>query len=178
MSGPDNYDEIKARIHRNAARHAEANVYSMNNPYLTRSQKVLVEAWFQFPVGVFGYVILTYLALHPHHYFRAFVFAYIAVGIVALIARSIFLPDRLLLALGILFAGWTQTAVSLAFIALFLYRTDWGGTAIALASATGLLTILAPSMHLYTILSPRGMHCKYAFAKSRFGIAYPFENRE
>jgi hypothetical protein len=54
--------EIRARIQRNAARYAEAMVYTMNNTYLRTSQKVLVEAWFQFPVGLFGYLLMAQLA--------------------------------------------------------------------------------------------------------------------
>jgi hypothetical protein len=89
-----------------------------------------------------------------------------------------FLPSGLLVTLGLLFAGWVETGVSLVFMALFLYRGDWLAAGIALASAIGLLSFIAPSMHLYTLLSPRGLHCKYAFAKSRFGITFPFEGRE
>jgi hypothetical protein len=171
-------DDVRAKIHRNAARHAEAVVYTMNNTYLTRPQKILVEAWFQFPIGVFGYLLMAYLAVRPAEYVAAFILSYVVAGIIALVTRIVPLPERLLVILGLLFAGLSETVVSVAFIAFFLYYNAWGAAVIALGSATGFLSVLSPSMHLYTILSPSGLHCKYAFAKSRFGIVYPFENRE
>jgi len=168
----------RARIQRNAARHAEATVYSMNNQYLTRAQRALVEAWFQFPIGVFSYLLIIHLASDSHQYAKAFISAYVIAGVVSLLNRFVSLPTPVLVALGLLFAGWVETGVSAAFIVFFLYHGAWGAAAIALASATGLISVLAPSVHLYTVLSPRGLNPKYAFAKSRFGITFPFEDRD
>src|SRR5687767_6575379 len=70
----------RSRMRRNATRHADAMVYTMNNTYLTKSQKILVEAWFQFPVGIFDYLLMVQLALYPSHYLRAFVVSYVIAG--------------------------------------------------------------------------------------------------
>lgn len=170
-------DDVKP-FHRNAARYAEAVIYSMDNPYLTKPQKALVEAWFQFPIGMFCYLLMAHLAAYPYRYVDAFAFAYIVAGMVSVVNLFLFVPDGLLRALGFLFAGYLETSVGLAFIVLFLEQGAWGAAAIAVGSITGVLSILAPSMHLYTVFSPAGLNAKYAFAKSRFGITFPFENRD
>jgi hypothetical protein len=173
-----NDEDVKVRIHQAAAKYAEANVYSMNNPYLSRWQKALVEAWFQFPIGVFSYILMGHLAVYSYQYVDAFIAAYVIASAISLMARYVQLPDGVLVALGFAFAGWVETAVSLAFLGFFVYERAWGATAISVACATGLISAVAPSMHLYTLLrSPRGMNAKYGFAKSRFGISFPFEER-
>lgn len=178
MPEPDDSRERMARSTLAAARYAEGSVYSMNNPYLTRYQKAIVEAWYQFPIGVFGYLIMICLAFYQYSYVQALSFAYLVAGVVSIIGFCVYLPDRLLIVLGALFAGPIEMGISLVFMVLFLYRGDWGAAGIAIASGVGLLSILSPSMHLYTIFSPHGMHCKYAFAKSHFGIDLSFEPRD
>lgn len=176
MTAPEDIDQVGARMHRRAARLAEATVYSSANPYLTRHQKLLVEAWFQTPLGMFDYLILGYLANRGLHYFQAFLFAYLAAGLACLILRFVRLPDWLLIAVAVPFTSWPHTVVCLGFAVWFLYHHAWITAAIALAPTVGILSVIAPSMHLYTLFcSPRGMHPKYGFAKSRFKITFPFE---
>ena len=171
-------DDVRARIHREAARYAESRVYSMNNPYLPRFQKALVEAWYQFPIGVFGYLLMGYLAIKdPYQYLSAFLIAYGVAAVVSLLNWFVSLPAPVLVALGLLFAGWIETAVSLAFALFFLYQGGWIASGLSVASACGVLSIISPPVHLYAVLSGRGMHFKYRFAKRRFGISFPFEGK-
>lgn len=176
-STPDRPDDVRARIHREAARYAEAMVYSMNNPYLTRHQKALVEAWYQFPIGLFGYLLLGYLAIKsPEAYLSAFLIAYGIAAAVSLLNWIVSLPTPILVTLGLLFAGWIETAISLVFMLFFLYHGAWVPAGLAVASACGVLSIVSPTVHLYAMLSRGRMHFKYRFAKRRFGITFPFEN--
>jgi hypothetical protein len=104
-------------------------------------------------------------------YIPAFLIAFLASGVVGLI--NWFIPLRSV-TVGFVFGGNVSTLIMLAFAGWFAYHGAWIAAVIAVAGAFGLLSIISPSMHLYTILSRR-MHPKYWYAKRGFGITFPFE---
>jgi hypothetical protein len=170
---PSSNDGVRERIHRHAAAYAEANVYSMNNAYLTKEQKALVEGVYLTPLGVFGYVLLGHLALvEPRSYWMAYLVAAVCNG--ALAIPWWLAANTTLAKVGFLFAGAVTYVVDLGFAAYFGYQGDWVSVGIAFASAFGLLTLIAPSTWIYTVLG-RGMHPKYRIAKRLFGLEFPFE---
>ena len=170
---PNPDEAVKERIHRHAAAYAEAVVYSMNNAYLTREQKAFVEAVYQTPLGVFGYVLLGHLAfVEPRSYWVAFLVAAICNAVLAV---PWWLGANTTIArVGFLFAGTVTTVMDLGFAAFFGYQGDWLAVGIAVASAFGLLTLIAPSTWIYNVLG-RGLHPKYRIAKRLFGLEFPFE---
>jgi hypothetical protein len=65
--------------------------------------------------------------------------------------------------------------INFGFAAYFAYEEQWIFCGIAIAAAIGILSIISPSIILYTILNSERMHPKYAFAKKFFGVRFPFE---
>jgi hypothetical protein len=170
---PRSDDAVRERFHRHAAAYAEAVVYSMNNAYLTREQKAFVEAVYQTPLGVFGYVLLGHLALmKPRSYWIAFLVA--AICNAALAVPWWFGANTALANVGFFFGGTVTMVIELGFAAYFGYQGDWLAVGIAIAAAFGLLTLIAPSTWIYNALG-RGMHPKYRIAKRLFGLEFPFE---
>jgi len=170
---PTSDDAARERIHRRAAAYAEAVVYSMNNTYLTKLQKALVEAVYQTPLGVFGYMLLGHLALvEPRSYWVAFLVAAICNAVLAV--PWWFGANTALANVGFFFGGTATMVIELGFAAYFGWQGDWMACGIAIAAAFGLLTFVAPSTWIYNVLG-QGMHPKYRIAKRLFGLEFSFE---
>ena len=165
---------IREDIHRRAAAFGEASVYSMNNTYLTRIQKAQVEAIFQAPIGLFGYVLLGHLAfVEPRSYIYAYLIA--AFCNIAMAIPLWFAAHTALLTVGFFFAGTASTVIDLGLAGYLGYQGAWLGVGLGIAAAFGLLSFVTPSMWIYVILG-HGMHPKYRIAKKLFGIRFPFED--
>jgi hypothetical protein len=165
-------------IHRQAAAFAEATVYSLNNNYLTRLEKALVECIYQMPGGVFCYVFLGHLALvEPRSYTTALLYAAIcniALAILLWVSLSPALAKQEFLFIGSFFGGNVASLISIVMAGYLAYKRLWLGAGLGLGCAVGLAAIIEPSTFIYTILS-RGMHPKYTIAKKLFGTRFPFE---
>ena len=76
-----NSDFSKEFAQRKAAALKESNFYSMNNEYLTNTQKAYIEIWYQSPIRAFwiGYILSTILILEIRPVFPA-IFASLIVG--------------------------------------------------------------------------------------------------
>ena len=146
----------------------------MNNPYLTRLQKAQVEAIFQLPIGLFGYVLLGHLAfVEPRSYIDAFLIA--AFCNIAMAIPLWFAAHTALLTVGFFFAGTASTVIDLGLAGSLGYQGAWLGVGLGVAAAFGLLSFVTPSMWIYNVLG-HGMHPKYRIAKKLFGIRFPFED--
>ena len=166
-------EKLREDILRRSAAEAEATVYSLSNSYLTANQKSLVEAVYQLPAGVFGYVLLGYLAfIEPRSYITAFLFAAICNAAVSI--PWWFVANTNLAMMGLAFAGYAAQVIHLGFAIYFGYQGAWLSTGIAVASMFGLLAFITPSLWIYTYLG-RGMNPKYRIAKKPFGMTFPFE---
>ena len=169
----DSDSVVRERIHRQAAAFAEATVYSMNNIYLTKMQKAYVEEVYQLPIGLFWYILFGHLLfVEPQSYLDAFLVAAVSNVVVAI--AWWFASNLRIANLGFLFGGYASTVINFGFAGYLGYQGAWPAAGIAAASATGLLSMIVPSVWIYPILG-RGMNPKYRIAKKLFGIEFPFE---
>lgn len=174
MEGSKSTDDIREEIRRRAKAYSEAKTYSLTNSYLSTKEKALVEAWFQIPIGIFNYVMLGLLAFDPGRgFWRSYMIAGIFSACAAIVLRF-YSPLPLLLPLGTLLVGWLETVIALGFAAYFAYSKNWLLVVFAVVCGFGVSAIIAPGLWIYTLASRR-MHPKYAFAKRKFDITYPFE---
>lgn len=164
------HDSIK--LH--AAAYAEATVYSMNNNYLTKFQKALVEGIYQTPIGIFNYALLGYLAfVEPFGYLHAFLIAAVFNIVVAFLVW--FAANPTIAKLGFICAGTAATIIDLILSGYLAYKGDWIGFGLGVACAFGILSLVTPSLHLYAMLSSK-LNPKYQIAKKLFGTRFPFED--
>jgi hypothetical protein len=175
-SSSENDQQIRQDIRRKASNQAEASVYSLNNPYLTKTQKFWVECWYQLPIAVFQITLFSLLILtfKSEWKMNEAVVASYAIGTAASLINWA-APLKPILAIGSIFLGWMGTLIDLGFAGYFVYEKQWWFAGLAVAASIGLLSIISPSMILYTVLSQR-MHPKYEFAKRHFGVRFPFED--
>jgi hypothetical protein len=158
-----------------AGAHAEACVYSLNNPYLSRMQKGAIEAGYQLPFGAFYYTLILLLIINGvNSWFNAYLVAS-AISI-AFWTISWFIPGRFAASIGILFAGSSLTVgcLMLAGVAAYQGLYDVAGIAAVISLAGGFLLLISPPMWLYIMFS-KEMNPKYVLAKKMWGLVFPFE---
>jgi hypothetical protein len=173
MSEPlEELEVTRARIHRAANAHAEATVYSMNNPYLTASEKAQVEAVYQFPIGIFTYPFVVNAVAFD----QTFWVAYLNASFVAFLAwcAARWLPGRPFFYIAFLYAGWVGTLIQLGFAGWAALEGRYWVAGFAALSAIGIASFLTIGMWLWSF-SYRRINPKYAIAKRLFGIEFPFE---
>lgn len=72
--------------------------------------------------------------------------------------------------------NFTIWALTLATLGILIYHKLYAYSAIVFLSKIGLLSLISPSMYLYTILSKKyNMHAKWVFFKRFYGREFPFE---
>ena len=88
-SKTNNSDYSQEFAQRKAAAIKESNFYSMNNEYLTNTQKAYIEIWFQSPIRAFwiGYIFSTILLPNIRPVFPA-IFASLIVGFLKTLYKS------------------------------------------------------------------------------------------
>jgi hypothetical protein len=167
-------EKAAAEIHERARLYSESRVYRLNNQYLNDRQKVDVEMWFGAPVELFyigvGASMLLKQAILPavfissvfsiafmeYFYWNAnSALFYLYHRAVLRAAKGHILVIGLLLG-SVLFSG---SAWWLAILVVCIY----------------LLTALCPTVFSSVILHGNKMHPKYAFAKRRFALHYPWD---
>ena len=170
--GMDQADAEK--IHRKGVAYAEANVYSMNNQYLSKEQKADVEGIFQLPYGSALYTFFGYLLfVDPQGYLLAAIYAVmvnIFVGMIVWVG-----PNQAFAKMGVLFGGTVCMLVSFGFAIYFGVQGNWIGMAVGVAGGLGLISIIEPCTYIMG-LGSRPLHPKYVIAKKLFGIEFPFES--
>jgi len=155
--------------------YAEAQVYSLLNPYLTDQQKAVVEVWFQMPGLIFFYGFIAAYWLKPHLLTRP-VFAAIYLSLAAGIAVTKLGPKALHRLIPFASVGQLlPLALGVLLLTVFTKGLPWG-------SALGLLAVLLSPLNpgaMYASAWAVGrypvMINKYAAAKRLFGVVLPFE---
>ncbi len=148
--------KIKDYIDKESERFATANTYLLDNPFLTQSEKMEVELWFQFPETIMFISLcacMLYSVYNP-------IFIKLIIGIpmlldlvVGLINWNFYFKKILkifFLTIGHNYVLWALTLVTLG---VLLYNGLYVFSAIVLLSKLGLLSLISPSMYTYTILS-------------------------
>lgn len=174
-SGWDMAEEnVTQEIEPKAVAHAEALVYSLNNPYLTLHQKAQVEAVYQFSFGVLSYAFAGLTLLADQSIGAAYLNASI-VGAVAWLISRYMMVGKLYLPLSVVLAGNGSTLIHLALASYAVWSGRWGvGIALGL-EAFGLLSWAMLPAWLWPMLFGGKMNPKYRIAKRMFGIIFPFE---
>lgn len=167
----EDIDAVRARIHAEASAHAEGTVYTMTNTYLSRTQKSMVEAVYQFPLAVMGYAFGLLTLLADQSIYFAFLNASFIGGLAWLLARY---KGRYVAPVGLYMGGWIETVINLAMAAYALYLQRWGLAAIFVLGALGATSVVMLPMWLWGVTS-KGLHAKYAIAKRMWGMTFPFE---
>ncbi len=167
-------DARREESHRNAMAYAEANTYSLNNPYLSREQKAGVEAVYQFPLGAFTYS-LGFFALGGGAAFWNAYFSACMACVLAMFACMALMRAKWFVLSGTFFAGSLAMIIHLGIAAYALFEGRSGVAAFVGLQAFGLMAFFIPSMWLWPVFVGGGMHPKYRIAKRMFGIVFPFE---
>lgn len=158
-----------------AGAYTEASVYSLNNPYLSRMQKVIIKAVFQLLIGVFSYAFIVMLIVNgAGGWFNAYLTAS-AVSI-PFWAISWFIPGRFTASLGTFFAGSFCTIGCLVLAGIAAYQGLYvvAGIAAIISIGGNPLLLISPPMWLYNIFS-KELDPKYILAKKMWGVIFPFE---
>ena len=172
---------IKAK----ASAQAEALAYQMNNPYLTTTQKIEVEFWFQFP-GEISFLVmlgtLIYSAFAPLSWYYIIGIPLCTNAVVGVLSW-LFYSKSLLHALNVTlchnFVAWILTVITV--ILLCIQGAYWKAAfAVALRVPVldvGIGMLFEPHLLLYSIFSAKyNMAAKYAFFKKQYGMRFPFED--
>ena len=172
-------DKIRDYIDKESTRFATANTYRLDNPYLTKQQKMQVELWFQFP-GTIMFISLCICMLYSTF---NFMYLKLIIGIPIMLdllvgllnwnsnLRKVYTTFFLTIGHNFVLWGLTLTTVGiLIYNGLYLY------SAIVFIGKLGLLSLFSPSMYVYTILSKKyKMHAKWVFFKKFYSMDFPFE---
>lgn len=144
--------------------------YEMGNHFLTTNQKAIVEAWFQFPIGVFIYsLFILFILLGENNILEVFIYSYL-IGIIIAIINWKF-HFKIFIYLGYIVGGTISSIISVIFLIYFVFNQHYIFMFLALADIIGLLSIISPSLHLYNIFSRNKFHPKYLFASKYFKIS-------
>lgn len=146
--------------------------YDMNNPFLTDDQKVITEAWYQLPIGVFSFTFFILFIFSKNLTVSEIVLLSYLIGIIIAIINWSFL-SRTFISLGYIFGGTVSSIISITFAIYFGIEHHWILMALAIATSIGLLGFLSPSIWLYSFFTAkRGfIHPKYVFADRYFEIS-------
>jgi len=180
MSENQSTEEIKQEIARKAAAHAEANVYSLNNSYLTAEEKQEVELWFQLPgnVMLYAFVITAIWSVVVAPLSWSLIIGIpLGVNVIVGLLNWYFYKKNLVYKLYLTFLySWILYLVSFGAAAFLFFKGAIVLAIISLVAPFGLLAIVEPSIYFYSILAKKHrMHPKFAFFKKEYGHTFPFE---
>jgi hypothetical protein len=167
-------EKAAAEIHERALLYSESRVYRLNNQYLSERQKVDVEMWFGAPVELF------YIGVGASMLLKQSLLAAVFMSSVFSIA---FMEYFFWNANSTLFYFCHRAVLSAArghilIIGLLLGSVLFSGSAwwmVTLVLGIYFLTALSPTVFSSVIFHGNKMHPKYAFAKRRFALHYPWD---
>jgi hypothetical protein len=167
-------EKVFAEIQERARLYSESRVYRLNNQYLSERQRVDVEMWFTAPIelfyaGIGTLLILKQSILSAILFSSVFSVAFMEYFFWNAKSNLFYLCHRAVLGSA---KGHILT-IALFVGSVFISGTPWG-VAILLVSIY-LLTAVSPSIITSVIFHGRRMHPKFAFAKRRFNLQYPWD---
>lgn len=175
----DSDSELRERVQRQAAAHAEATVYSLSNPYLSGEQKTEVEMWFQFPGDVSFIAMLACLVYSTYSPLSWYwiIGIPLAVNCAFGIVNWLVYDRRLLYVVYLsILHNFVLWIITLAAITVLVINGAYGKAALAFLLKLFLSVLFEPHIIIYSILSqPYGMNSKYVFFKRFYGHEFPFD---
>lgn len=144
--------------------------YDMKNPFLTDEQKVTVEAWYQFPIGIFAFIFFGCFAFFENLTVLEIIFYSYLFGIIIALINWKFLLKSFIF-LGHIFGGNISSVIFIGFAVYFGFEHNWILMTLAIMDSAGLLGFVSPSMWLYSFFSiKKNIHPKYIFADRYFRV--------
>jgi len=173
-------DNIREEIARKAAARAEANVYSLNNSYLTPEEKQEVELWIQLPgnVMLYAFVITAIWSVVVEPLSWSLIIGIpLGVNVIVGLLNWYFYKKNLVYKLYLTFLhSWILYLVGFGAAAFLFFKGAIVLAIISLVAPFGLLALVEPSIYFYSILAKKyQMHPKFAFFKKEYGREFPFE---
>jgi hypothetical protein len=163
-------DEFQKKFFKNAFKkenYLQLKKYDIKNPFLNDEQKIVVEAWFQFPIVFFEIFFFScFIFLKGLTVFEIILYSYL-IGITVAVINWRFVVKFFIL-LGQIIGGNVSSLISVIFAVYFGIHNQWTLVVLALFSALGITGFLSPSMWLYSFLSIGKPNSKYIFAKKYF----------
>src|SRR3989344_1323051 len=148
----------------------ELKRYDMKNSFLTDEQKATVEAWYQFPIGIFSFAFFSFFVFSENFTVLEIVGYSYLFGIIVAVINWKFLLKPLIF-LGYIFGGNVSSIISIAFAIYFGIENNWILMVLAIMDAVGLLGMVSPSTWLYSFFSAKKIHPKYIFANRYFKVS-------
>jgi hypothetical protein len=145
--------------------------YNLKNTFLTEQQKAVVEAWYQFPLGIFEILLFSsFIFWSDVTIWKIILYSYLFGLLIAFLNWRFI--NNFFIKLGYLVGGNASTLICIGFAIYFGFNSQWLFMIIAILSSLGLIGIISPSVVLYSILSINKGHPKYIFAKKYFNINF------
>jgi hypothetical protein len=169
----------REQIELEAARRTEANIYSLNNRYLSEAEKLETEIWYQSPgdVMLYAFAILSVLSIRYPIHWPVLIGVPVLINLLMGTINWFFYSRRVLWLLYLtILHNLVQWLLLLAAAGFLLYTGHFWLAGAILLWKIGILIIFELHMILFTFLTKSyGMHPKYAFHKRQYGRRYPFE---
>ncbi|MBP6302198.1 MAG: hypothetical protein KBB37_02795 [Bacteroidia bacterium] len=172
-------EKIQEYIDKESTRFATANIYRLDNIYLTHQQKIEVEHWYQLPMKIMFVTLCicmlysTYDALALKWIIGIPIILDLMIGLLNWSINIKKVYTTFFLTIGNNFVLWGLTLVTMGFL---IYNGKYFYAVLVLIGQFGLISILSPSLYVYTILSKKyKMHPKWVFFKRFYSMYFPFE---
>lgn len=174
-------NENRQEIVQKAANYAEANVYSLNNPYLNEGEKQEVEMWFQLPGN---FMICAFFISAIWSVFKPLSWSYIigipiAINIIVGLFNWYFYSKQLIYALySTILHSWILYLAGFSTAAFLFFKGFYILAIVAFLAPFGLFAFAELHLFFYSILARKyQMHPKYAFFKKEYDYTFPFEKK-
>jgi len=154
-------------------------IYTFDNPYLSRDQKVEVERWHQLPGDflLFTFFISALLYnLYPIHWLYVVLIPIAVDFVLGLLNWIVYVRWMVTISNAIVgspILKWLSAALVVLISAL---KANWAIAVFTPLAVLGLSALFEVHMLLYAYLSKHyHMNVKYVFFKRFYGLAFPFE---
>ncbi len=172
--------KLRENIHRRAASHAEATVYTLGNTYLSQAERTEVELWFQLPgnIMLYAFVIgaIWSVVVGPLSWSKIIGIP-LAVNVIVGLLNWYFYKKNFVYKLYLsVLHSWILYLVGIGAAVFLFFKGAIALAIISLVAPFGLLAFVEPHLFFYSMLAKKyGMHSKYAFFKRFYGYNFPFE---
>jgi hypothetical protein len=161
---------------------AEALIYSLNNSYLTLSQKTEVEMWYQLPgyVMIWIFIIMAITSVYIPLTWFVIVGVSLTVNFLVGIINWYFYNKKLIFFLYLsVLHRFVIYLICFSTAGFLIYHGALVLAIVPLLAPFGLLSIVEPHIYIYSFIGQKQrLHPKYLFFKKRYGMTFSFEHAE
>lgn len=175
-------DKIIQDITKSAVNNTEANVYSLDNPYLNKEEKLEVEMWYQLPGNI---MIYTFFLVAISSVFSPLSWEYIigipiGANVIIGVMNWFFYNERIIYTLYLtVLHSWISYLAGFGTAAFLFLNGSYILAIISLLAPFGIFAFAEPHLLFYGILARKyRMHPKYVFFKKKYNYTFPFEQTD